>query len=592
MTRVTAPGPFVRVTASQQSAHASSQRTEPAMPNRRGMFLRAGGMVCLLAITSVAAYAQTPSAIPPGPLTLEQVLALAEPKSETVAIAQAGIRRAEGDQIRARSGELPQLSLTASYDRALASEFEGVFDFSGPTCSPFALNPTAPIEARLAEIERAIDCGAVGGGGFFGSGSSGTNDNLNDLPFGRKNTFRVLLNFSQNLYSGGRNGAQQEVAALGHESAGHTLTTARGQLLFEVAQAYYDAVLSDRLVTIAAATLEQASATLKQTQVGFEAGTQPEFEVLRARVTRDNQSPVLIRQRANRGVAFLHLKQLLELPVDYPLELADALSDDSLPPSPAFAERVVSVEKTLRDAEAANALLEANVTLPERTAVDEAATTVRLREASLKLVEAQKKPSVSLNSSYGRIAYPDNGLPTFNRSNWTVGASMTVPILTGGRQRGDEAMALAELEQARSQRKQVEELAALDTRSAWAELIASRVAWEAMAGTIQQAQRAYQIANVRFTNGVSTQLELSDARLSLQQAEANRTVAARDLQVARARVALLPNLPVSAPSGSGVVPLRVPQPQSPSVPAPQQPQAGGQIRNASAQGAQTQVGLQ
>jgi len=548
-------------------------------------------MVCLLAITSVAAYAQTPPAVPPGPLTLEQVLALAEPNSETVAIAQAGIRRAEGEQIRARSSELPQLALSASYDRALASEFEGVFDFdSGPTCSPFALNPTAPIEARLAEIERAIDCGAVGGGGFFGGGS--TDGNLNSLPFGRKNTFRLLLNFSQNLYSGGRIGAQKQVASLGQETAGHALTTARGQLLYEVAQAYYDAVLSDRLVTIAAATLEQAGATLKQTQVGFEAGTQPEFEVLRARVTRDNQSPVLMRQRANRAVAFLRLRQLRELPADYPLELADSLSDESLPPAPAFAERVVTVEKTLRDAEAANAVLEANVTLPDRTAVVEAATTVRLREASLKLVEAQKKPSASLNSSYGRIAYPDNGLPTFDRSNWTIGASMTVPILTGGRQRGDEAVALAELEQARSQRKQVEELAALDTRSAWAELIAARVAWEAMAGTIQQAQRAYQIANVRFTNGVSTQLELSDARLSLQQAEANRTVAARDLQVARARVALLPNLPVSAPSGTGVVPPRVPQPQSPTVPAPQQPQSGGQIRNASAQGAQSQVGLQ
>jgi len=551
--------------------------------------LRAAGIVCLIAIGSVAAYAQTPPAVPPGPLTLEQVLALAEPRSEGVAIAQAGVRRAEGDQIRARSGELPQLSMSASYDRALASEFEGVFDFNqGPACSPFALNPTAPIDARVAEIECAIDCGAVGGGGFFGS----TDGNLNNLPFGRKNTFRATLNFSQNLYSGGRNGAQKAVAALGRESAGHTLTTARGQLLYEVAQAYYDAVLSDRLVTIAAATLEQAGATPKQTQGGFEAGTQPEFEVLRARVTRDNQSPVLIRQRANRGVAFLRLKRLLDLPVDYPLELADALSDESLPPSPSFAERVVSVEKTLRDAEATNTLLEANVSLPDRTVVVEAGTTVSLREAALKLVEAQKKPSVSLNSSYGRIAYPDNGLPTFDRSNWTIGASMTLPILTGGRQRGDEAVALAELEQAKAQRKQVEELAALDTRTAWAELVASRVAWEATAGTVQQAQRAYQIANVRFTNGVSTQLELSDARLSLQQAEANRMVAARDLQVARARVALLPNLPVSSPTGGGAAPI-VPQPQSPSVPAaPQQQQNGGQIRNASAQGAQPQAGLQ
>jgi outer membrane protein TolC len=525
-------------------------------------------------------------------LTLEQVLTLAEPRSEAVVVAQAGVRRAEGDQIRARSGELPQLSASASYDRALASEFEGVFDFGGgTTCPPFTLNPSATLDARVAEIERAIDCGAVGGGFFGGDTANGSDDAANDLPFGRKNTFRANLVFSQNLYSGGRNGAQKTVAALGRESADHALTTARAQTLYEVTQAYYDAVLSERLVTIAAATLEQAGATLKQTQAGFEAGTQPEFEVLRARVTRDNQSPVLIRQRANRDVAFLRLKQLLELPADYPLQLADALADDALPPPTVFAERVVAVEKSLRGAESGNISLQMNTALPERTAVVDAGTAVRLREASLKLVEAQKKPSVSLNSTYSRIAYPDNGLPTFNRTNWSVGASMSVPILTGGRQRGDEAVAIAELEQARAQRQQVEEFAALDTRSAWAELVAARAAWEATAGTIQQAERAYQIANVRFTNGVSTQLELSDARLSLQQAEANRTQAARDLQVARARVALLPNLPVSAPAGGVVLP-RLPQPATPPAPAPAQPQNGGQIRNVSTPGAQTQVGLQ
>jgi outer membrane protein TolC len=149
------------------------------------------------------------------------------------------------------------------------------------------------------------------------------------------------------------------------------------------------------------------------------------------------------------------------------------------------------------------------------------------------------------------------------------------------------------LEQARSQRQLTTELAALDTRSAWAEMVAARATWEASAGTIQQAQRAYQIANVRFTNGVSTQLELSDARLSLQLSEANRAQAARDLQVARARVALLPNLPVQTTGGAPVIVVpRAPQPAAPVTPAPAQPQGGGQIRNAAAPGGQSQVGFQ
>ena len=50
--------------------------------------------------------------------------------------------------------------------------------------------------------------------------------------------------------------------------------------------------------------------------------------------------------------------------------------------------------------------------------------------------------------------------------------------------------------------------------------VAASAAWEATAGTVQQASRAYDIAEVRYGAGVSTQLELSDSRLLLQQAEA------------------------------------------------------------------------
>ncbi|HEY1306620.1 MAG TPA: TolC family protein [Vicinamibacterales bacterium] len=560
------------------------------MRDRRTKFSRVVAALGLLVFTPALTRAQEPPPVPPGPLTLEQVLGLAEPRSESIQIAQAGVRRAQGDEVRARSGRYPQLSASAGYDRALASEFEGLFDVQAPNCPPFTLNPQATIDARVAEIERAIGCGAVGGGAFGGTGSEFSN-----LPFGRKNTWRAGLQFSQSLYSGGRLGAQAAVASIGHESANLTLTSARAQLLFEVTQAYYDAVLSEALVTIASATLDQAGATLKQTQAGFDAGTQPEFEVLRARVNRDNQSPVLIRQQTNRDVAMLRLKRLLNLPVDYPLQLADALGGDMLPPPTVYAERVGVVERMLRAGDQVPVSLQVTATLPDRTVVTAADATVRAREAALKLAAAQKMPNLSFNSSYGRVGYPSGVSPTFDRANWTVGASMTVPVLTGGRQRGDEAVAQAELDQARLDRQQTAELAALDTRSAWAELLSARATWEASSGTIEQAQRAYQIANVRFTNGVSTQLELSDSRLLLQQAEANRVQAARDLQVARAHVALLPDLPITAGGGqlsTAAATVRVVgQSQAPVSPPPPPP-AGSQIRSASFVTSGSQAGIQ
>lgn len=499
----------------------------PGMSMRTGIALVCAWLAAGAVVARVSAQTQadTPAAVSPvpaGPMSLEQVLQLAEERSEAIAIARVGLTRNDGEMQRARSGRYPQLSATASYERSLANEFQGVFD--------------------------DIDFG--GGGSGTNGGTATDGGGLDNLPFGRANTWRATLAFSQTVYSGGRLEAQEALAGLGRQTVDLGVRGARAQLLFDVTQAYYDAALSERLVTIAEASLEQAGATLRQTQAGFDAGTQPEFEVLRARVSRDNQTPALIRARVTREVALLRLKQLLELPADYDLRLSDGLGDERLPPPTVFAESVVAVETAMASVPQATVAVPANVALPARTAVAEAETAIRLRETSVKLTEAQRKPNVALTTTFSRIAFPSGFFPTFDRTNWAVGANVTLPILTGGRQRGDEVVARADLEQARIQHKQVQELAALETRSAWAELLAARAAWVASAGTVQQASRAYEIADVRYRAGVSTQLELSDARLLLQQAEANRAQAARDLQVARARVALLPNLPLGGGTGA------------------------------------------
>ena len=89
------------------------------------------------------------------------------------------------------------------------------------------------------------------------------------------------------------------------------------------------------------------------------------------------------------------------------------------------------------------------------------------------------------------------------------------------------------------------ELAEVDTRSALAQLEAAQAAWASSEGTVAQAQRAYEIADLRFREGLSTQTELLDARGALATAESIRLEAARSLGVARVRVALLPALPVA-----------------------------------------------
>ena len=69
-------------------------------------------------------------------------------------------------------------------------------------------------------------------------------------------------------------------------------------------------------------------------------------------------------------------------------------------------------------------------------------------------------------------------------------------------------------------------------------------------GTEEQADKALRIADVRYSNGISTQLELSDIRNLLIQSQANRLSAAKSLQLARLRLTLLRDLPLGSGSGS------------------------------------------
>ena len=511
------------------------------------------------AASRAAGQAAAASQAPPRVLTLDEALALAEPSSEQVSIAAAGVTRAESQQRRVRSEWMPQLSASASYDRALASEFAGIFDAAGPPCTPFTLNPDAPLDARVSEIERALrDCppssNPFGGGG--GGGGTGDGDGERTLPFGRANTYRVNLAFSQNVYTGGRLAAQGVLARLGRENAAVGLTSARAQVALDVAQAYFDAVLSDRLVTIAEATLAQAERTAEQVRQQREAGRLAEFDLLRAQVTRDSQRPEVIRRRNARDLAHLRLKQLLELPLDQPLQLVSNLEEPVLPaPAARFAEVVAAAEA-------------GDLPSRQRAAVTQAGNEVQQREASIRIVRAQRLPSVSVSSAYGRVAYPST-VPSFGdfRTNWTVGASASVPLFTGGRLKADEITARADLAETQARLRLTRELATLDEAAARLELANARAAWESTAGIVQQAERAYEIAELRYREGLSTQLELSDARLLLQQAHTSRVQAARDVQLARVRVALLPDLPLSTAGGAAT------QQQAPAPAAAAQPAA-------------------
>jgi outer membrane protein TolC len=458
-------------------------------------------------------------------LTLDEALRLATDRSEAIEASRAGEERAAATTARTLSQRKPQLNFSGTYTRTLASEFSRAFDVpAGPVCAPFSVDATKPVADRVAEIERAASCGSLVGNPF----------NFADLPFGQKNTYQLGFSFAQSLYTGGRLEAQARQAGIAERLATLATSTTQAQLALDVARAYYGAALAERLLVIAESVYAQADAAYEQTRLAFDAGRQPEFELLRAQVARDNQRPTVIRRRADRDVALLRLRQLLELPAGTAITLDVDLERPDLPPPAPFAASLATARSASPDT---------------FLSLKQAEATVELRDAALAIARADRRPTVSLSSALAGVGYPSSGVvPSFGdfRTNWSLSAVVQMPILTGGRIAADERVATADLVEARAVQKQSRELAELGVATAAQDLTAAEAVWTASAGTVEQAERAYAIAELRNREGLSTQLELSDARLALEIARANRAQAGHDVQLARTRVALTPSLPPGA----------------------------------------------
>jgi outer membrane protein TolC len=464
-------------------------------------------------------------------LSLADALQMAERNSEAVAVARAGVTRAVGQHLQTRSQSMPQLSGNGGYTKTLKSQFSGLTapapDTSAPAsvCAPRIAAGATPAE-RAAAIAQASTC------------QSSAGFDLSSAGFGAKNQWTVGVNASLNVYTGGRIAGQTQAAVAQEKSANIEVEAQRAQLKLDVAQSYFDANLTDRLLSLALASLQQTEQLFTETTLGRKVGDVSDFDVLRAQVTRDNQRPAVIQARSNRDIAYFRLKQLLELPLDDSVALTTVLDETNI--------GLPLIAVTLTSGVASDTMT------ADRAPVRELEQSLIAQEGLLKAARAERIPTLSVVSGYQRLYFPNTFFPNFSqpRDNWTIGLSTNFSLFTGGRIQGDVLVAQAGLDETRERLKQTRELASLDTRVALSQFEQAQAAWQASAGTADQAQRALSIDEIRFREGISTQTDLAQSRLLVEQAVANRAQAARDLAVAKIRVQLLGDLPLQANSSA------------------------------------------
>ena len=429
----------------------------------------------LLLVPATAGARRTPPAPPPTDtlrLTLDDAVQRSLARSEEMRTAHALVKQTQGQVLEQLSRALPQVSGTVTYNRKLESIFQGV----------------------------------VADTGFFGQ-------ILKNSSFAATHTWSADLTAQQLLWSGGKVGAALKTAKAANRSAQASERETASDLTYQVKQAYYDAVYTRRLVEIAESALTQARAHLGQVRAGRREGSRSEYESLRAEVDAANQEPAVVAARNGLDVALLALKRLANVPLEQPVDLVTPL---------------VSADGTVP------VVTDLSTAVDRRPALAAAEFEAEARRQAVRVYSGQHWPDLYVSSTVSQQAFPVDLWPRRNefRRNWDATVRLDVPIFTGLRTEGQVAQARAQYETALAGRDRLREGAAIEATQAKAELERTLSTLTARRGTVRQAQRAWELAGVRFTNGMSTQVEVSDARLQLQSAEVNEVQAMRDYLVA------------------------------------------------------------
>lgn len=434
-------------------------------------------------------------------LSLEDALSRALERSDEVQLANAQVEVAEAQLGVARASTLPQLRLNTTYSHAYQNA-------------------------------RAQAVGQV---------------------FNQPNTYNANVVLFQPLFQGGRLLAGMRAASALRESTRLDAQEARASVALSVQRAYLAALLAGRVAEIQEGNVQIAQARLAQVEQFFTAGRAARYDVLRARVERANLEPAAIEARGVRDLALLELRRLLNVSVETPVALATALDASS--------------------ALAAVQTLDSVVTVTLRPAVRAAELDLQARRQAIRVARADFLPTIALSFQSGFQAFPPPGLGFPDRrgltadsfctppgagrvcqnggwfSDRSLNATLSWPIFDGLRAKSAVDLAQAQARLAEAQLRQERERVEIEAASARAELASARATFEARRQTSLEAEEAFRLASLRFSRGLSTQLEVSDSQLALLTAQTGEARAISDLYLAAAELARAVGRPIPLPGG-------------------------------------------
>jgi outer membrane factor, OMF family len=320
--------------------------------------------------------------------------------------------------------------------------------------------------------------------------------------------FNGALNLSYSIYTGGQRSASIQVAERQIENSALSVQLQFQQLRQDVTSRYIDLQQTQSLIGIANSAIASAQETLRTAQLSEQAGTQTRFEVLQAAVTLADAQQNLTQANALFTIARRQLVQQIGLPDTVDVTLPETVRvERSGSWSPSLEETIIL---------ALNNRIELTQTRLQR----------RITELQKRIVRSQKLPRLQGFASLNLADdLEDRVLGAYG---YSVGVQANFNVFDGGSVRSQQKQLDETLRITDQQFNQLREAIRFQVEQAYFSLQTNATNIETSNQALAQAQEALRLAQLRFSAGVGTALEVTRAQADLTQAQGNQVAAVLD----------------------------------------------------------------
>ncbi|WP_026950488.1 TolC family protein [Algoriphagus mannitolivorans] len=321
--------------------------------------------------------------------------------------------------------------------------------------------------------------------------------------FGVSYSSGLGINLSQMIFDGSFFVGLRAAKTL-QELTQYDLGKAENDVIESVKKAYFGVLVNQERIRLAQANLARIDSLVKETKALYEAGFVEKIDVSRVQVQRNNT----LTQYQRSLTAWEVSKELLKLQMGMPLDVDILISESliELNPKDQLPE-LLSIEGTTR------------------VELNQINTQLEMSRLDLKNNTVQYMPSIDFNANFRRQGAGNTMETVFSSDNWfsssLLGVSMQIPIFDGLSKSARIQRNRVQINQLENQRNFLTESIKNEIYSAKANLQNDLSILEVQEENLSLAKEVYDIATIKYREGVGSNLEVVEADADLIQAEIN-----------------------------------------------------------------------